>query len=93
MLPSASKQLKRLALFSKPAPKNFEMTKSTVGHALIELKFISKADGGAGWAAVEKWFHKLTTTTDGYLPRSLFAQCLEGGEEPQPRPAMPIKGP
>ncbi|KAK7318363.1 hypothetical protein RJT34_03062 [Clitoria ternatea] len=70
------KQLKRLASFSKPAPKNFERTKSAVGHALIGLKFISKADGGAGWAEVENRFDKLTATTDGYLPRSLYAQCL-----------------
>ncbi|KAG5014394.1 hypothetical protein JHK82_020082 [Glycine max] len=70
------KQLKRLASFSKPAPKHFERTKSAVGHALTGLKFISKTDGGAGWVEVEKRFHKLTATTDGYLPRALFAQCL-----------------
>ncbi|XP_020233487.1 respiratory burst oxidase homolog protein C [Cajanus cajan] len=70
------KQLKRLASFSKPAPKHFERTKSAVGHALTGLKFISKTDGVAGWGEVEKRFHKLTATTDGYLPRALFAQCL-----------------
>ncbi|KAL2342845.1 hypothetical protein Fmac_004130 [Flemingia macrophylla] len=70
------KQLKRLASFSKPAPKNFERTKSAVGHALTGLKFISKTDGGAGWGEVQKRFDKLTATTDGYLPRALFAQCL-----------------
>jgi len=76
------KQLKRLASFSKPAPKHFERTKSAVGHALTGLKFISKTDGGAGWVEVEKRFHKLTATTDGYLPRALFAQCL--GTKPHP---------
>ena len=70
------KQLKRLASFSKPAPKHFERTKSAVGHALTGLKFISKTDGGAGWGEVEKQFNKLTATTGGYLPRALFAQCL-----------------
>ncbi|XP_027340100.1 respiratory burst oxidase homolog protein C isoform X3 [Abrus precatorius] len=70
------KQLKRLASFSKPAPKNFERTKSAVGHALTGLKFISKTDVGAGWSGVEKQFDKLTATTDGYLSRALFAQCI-----------------
>ncbi|RDX75862.1 Respiratory burst oxidase-like protein C, partial [Mucuna pruriens] len=70
------KQLKRLASFSKPAPKNFERTKSAVAHALTGLKFISKTDGGAGWAEVESRFHKLTATTHAHLPRALFAQCL-----------------
>ncbi|CAJ1937657.1 unnamed protein product [Sphenostylis stenocarpa] len=70
------KQLKRLASFSKPAPKHFERTKSAVAHALTGLKFISKTDGGAGWGEVEKRYAKLTATTDGYLPRALFAQCL-----------------
>lgn len=76
------KQLKRLASFSKPAPKHFERTKSAVGHALTGLKFISKTDGGAGWGEVEKQFNKLTATTGGYLPRALFAQCL--GTKPHP---------
>ncbi|KAK7358737.1 hypothetical protein VNO77_00675 [Canavalia gladiata] len=70
------KQLKRLASFSKPAPKHFERTKSAVAHALTGLKFISKTDYGAGWCEVEKQFDKLTVTTHGYLPRVLFAQCL-----------------
>ncbi|XP_014509521.1 respiratory burst oxidase homolog protein C isoform X1 [Vigna radiata var. radiata] len=70
------KQLKRLASFSKPAPKHFDRTKSAVAHALTGLKFISMADGGAGWVEVEKRFEKLTANSDGYLPRSLFAQCL-----------------
>jgi len=70
------KQLKRLASFSKPAPKHFERTKSAVAHALTGLKFISMADASAGWVEVEERFKKLTATTDGYLPRTLFAQCL-----------------
>jgi len=70
------KQLKRLASFSKPAPKHFERTKSAVAHALTGLKFISMTDGGAGWDEVENRFQKLTANSDGYLPRTLFAQCL-----------------
>lgn len=71
------KQLKRLASFSKPEPaKRLERTKSAVAHALTGLKFISKTDVGAGWSEVEKVFDKLTVTTDGYLPRTLFAKCI-----------------
>lgn len=71
------KQLKRLASFSKPEPeKQLARTKSAVAHALTGLKFISKTDGGAGWGEVEKEFDKLTASTDGYLPRALFAKCI-----------------
>lgn len=69
------KQLKRLTSFAKPA-KRLERTKSAVAHALTGLKFISSADVSAGWNKVEKEFEKLTATTDGYLPRALFAKCI-----------------
>lgn len=71
------KQLKRLASFSKPDPgRQLDRTKSTVAHALTGLKFISKADVGAGWVDIEKQFDKLTASTDGNLPRALFAKCI-----------------
>ncbi|MCI32772.1 respiratory burst oxidase protein C-like, partial [Trifolium medium] len=70
------KQLKRLATFSRPEVKRLERTKSAVAHALTGLKFISLTDVGAGWCKVEKEFEKLTATTDGYLPRALFAKCI-----------------
>lgn len=69
------KQLKRLTSFSKPA-KHYDRNKTAATHALTGLQFISKTDGGAGWAEVEKEFDRLTATTDGYLPRALFAQCI-----------------
>ncbi|XP_019463947.1 PREDICTED: respiratory burst oxidase homolog protein C isoform X1 [Lupinus angustifolius] len=70
------KQLKRLASFSKPV-KRYDRNKAAATHALTGLKFISKTgDSGAGWAEVEKEFNKLTASTDGYLSRDLFAQCI-----------------
>ncbi|XP_027191345.1 respiratory burst oxidase homolog protein C-like isoform X2 [Cicer arietinum] len=77
------KKLKRLASFSKPEPaEQLERTKSAMAHALTGLKFISsKADVAAGWSEVEKQFHSLTATTDGYLPRHLFAKCIGLNEE------------
>ncbi|GAU25447.1 hypothetical protein TSUD_71010 [Trifolium subterraneum] len=75
------KQLRRMATFSKPEAKRLERTKSAVGHALTGLKFISLTDVGAGWCKVEKEFEKLTATTDGYLPRALFAKCIGLNEE------------
>ncbi|XP_059642510.1 respiratory burst oxidase homolog protein C-like isoform X2 [Cornus florida] len=73
-----SQELKRLALFSKRAhASRFDRTKSAAAHALKGLKFISKTDGGAGWAVVEKRFNELTaSSTDGLLPRSLFCECI-----------------
>lgn len=73
-----SQELKRLASFSKkpaPAPR-FDRTKSAAAHALKGLKFISKTDGGAGWAAVEKRFDELTASSDGNLHRSQFGECI-----------------
>ncbi|XP_019458076.1 PREDICTED: respiratory burst oxidase homolog protein C-like [Lupinus angustifolius] len=72
------KQLKRLTSFSKQA-KRYDRNKAAATHALRGLKFISKTGGGGGstgWADVEKEFDKLTASTDGYLPRALFAQCI-----------------
>ncbi|XLT62667.1 hypothetical protein HN873_019191, partial [Arachis hypogaea] len=48
------------------------------------LKFIAKGGGGgggggvggAGWHEVEKQFDVLTTSTDGWLHRSLFGKCI-----------------
>ncbi|XP_027125486.1 respiratory burst oxidase homolog protein C-like [Coffea arabica] len=72
-----SQELKRLASLSKrPQMGKFDRTKSAAAHALKGLKFISKTDGGAGWAAVEKRFDELTDTTNGLLPRSLFCECI-----------------
>ncbi|KAE9610188.1 hypothetical protein Lal_00006596 [Lupinus albus] len=70
------KQLKRLASFSRPV-KRYDRNKAAATHALTGLKFISKTgDSGSGWAEVEKEFDKLTASTDGYLSRDLFAQCI-----------------
>lgn len=65
-LASVSNQLKRLTSVSiESKPLRSDQSKSTAAHALKGLKFISKADGGAGWTAVEKRFVKITDTTDG----------------------------
>ncbi|GAV73416.1 Ferric_reduct domain-containing protein/FAD_binding_8 domain-containing protein/NAD_binding_6 domain-containing protein/NADPH_Ox domain-containing protein/EF_hand_4 domain-containing protein [Cephalotus follicularis] len=73
-----SHEIKCLASFSKkqPTPARFDRTKSAAAHALKGLEFISKTDGGAGWAAVEKRFHDITNSTDGLLPRSRFCECI-----------------
>ncbi|KAF9620497.1 hypothetical protein IFM89_013114 [Coptis chinensis] len=72
-----SQELKRLAsLTRRPSGARFDRTKSAAAHALKGLKFISKTDGGAGWAAVEKRFNDLTASTNGILPRSLFGECI-----------------
>ncbi|CAK9163207.1 unnamed protein product [Ilex paraguariensis] len=77
-----SQELKRLASSSKRStPVRFDRTKSAAAHALKGLKFISKTDGGAGWAAVEKRFDDLTATTNGLLPRSLFCECIGMNKE------------
>ncbi|KAI4336424.1 hypothetical protein L6164_014953 [Bauhinia variegata] len=83
-----SQELKRFASFSKQVPsRHYDGTKSAAAHALKglnalkELKFIHKTDDGAGWAEVEEQFDKLAATTDGYLPRSLFAKCIGMNKE------------
>lgn len=77
-----SQELKRLASLSKrPQMGKFDRTKSAAAHALKGLKFISKTDGGAGWAAVEKRFDEHTATTNGLLPRSHFCECIGMNKE------------
>ncbi|KAJ4728925.1 putative Respiratory burst oxidase [Melia azedarach] len=71
-----SQELKRLTSFSKKPPARFDRTKSAAAQALKGLKFISKTDGGAGWAAVEKRFEETTASTDGVLPRAKFGECI-----------------
>ncbi|CAN8325858.1 unnamed protein product [Cochlearia groenlandica] len=66
--------MNRLASLAKPVRLN--RSKSTSGQALKGLKFISKADRGAGWTAVEKRFVKITKNTDGLLLRSKFGECI-----------------
>ncbi|KAK4374677.1 hypothetical protein RND71_005354 [Anisodus tanguticus] len=68
----------RLASFKKqPHPsRRFDRTSAAAQHALKGLKFISKTDGGSGWAAVEKRFDELTSTSDGLLPRAQFGACI-----------------
>ncbi|KAI7740676.1 hypothetical protein M8C21_025559, partial [Ambrosia artemisiifolia] len=72
-----SQELKRLTSFSKRPVGRLERTKSAAAYALKGLKFISKNDGGAAWAALEKRFDELTGDTNGLLPRSLFGECIE----------------
>ncbi|KAM0034773.1 putative NAD(P)H oxidase (H(2)O(2)-forming) [Helianthus debilis subsp. tardiflorus] len=71
-----SEELKRLTSFSKRPVGRLDRTKSAAAHALRGLKFISKNDGGAAWAALEKRFDELTADTGGLLPRSLFGECI-----------------
>ncbi|KAL8497337.1 hypothetical protein ACS0TY_020867 [Phlomoides rotata] len=73
-----SHELKRLAsLTRRPPPMGrFDRTKSAAAQALKGLKFISKTDGGAAWARVDKRFDELTDATNGLLPRSLFGECI-----------------
>lgn len=77
-----SQELKRLASLTKrPAAGKLDRRKSAAAHALKGLKFISKTDGSVGWAAVEKRFDDLTSTTTGLLPRSLFGECIGMNKE------------
>ncbi|KAG2712682.1 hypothetical protein I3843_04G128500 [Carya illinoinensis] len=77
-----SLELKRLTSIPKRVPPaRFERTKSAAAHALRGLKFISETDGNVGWPAVEKLFIKLTASTNGSLPRSLFGQCIGMNED------------
>ncbi|KAI9176921.1 hypothetical protein LWI28_008722 [Acer negundo] len=76
-----SHELKRLTSFSKKPPARFDRTKSAAAHALKGLKFISKTDGGAGWAAVVKRFDDITASTYGALPRARFGECIGMNKE------------
>ncbi|CAI9113785.1 OLC1v1014461C2 [Oldenlandia corymbosa var. corymbosa] len=72
-----SQELKRFASLNRRPPMGkYDRTKSAAAHALKGLKFISKTDGAAAWAAVEKRFDELTATTNGLLPRSKFWECI-----------------
>lgn len=66
--------LKRLTSFSKKP--RFDRSKSAAAHALKGLKFITKTDGGHGWAPVEKRFDEITASNNGVLPRSRFGECI-----------------
>ncbi|KAG8090729.1 hypothetical protein GUJ93_ZPchr0011g27322 [Zizania palustris] len=67
-----SQELRHLASVNR-RPR-IDRSKSGAAHALKGLKFISRADGGSGWPAVEKRFDELAK--DGLLPRSKFGQCI-----------------
>ncbi|CAI9283689.1 unnamed protein product [Lactuca saligna] len=72
-----SEELRKLTSISKrPTAGRYDRTKSAATHALKGLKFISKTDGAAAWAALEKRFDELTATTTGLLPRALFGECI-----------------
>ncbi|KAL8256408.1 hypothetical protein R6Q59_031475 [Mikania micrantha] len=72
-----SEELRKLTSFSRRPPVgHYDRTKSGAVHALKGLKFISKTDGAAAWAALEKRFDELTAGTTGLLPRSLFGECI-----------------
>ncbi|XP_074589657.1 respiratory burst oxidase homolog protein B-like [Curcuma longa] len=70
-----SQELRRLASFTRrQGPGKLDRNKTAAAHALRGLKFISKAEGAAGWTAVEKRFQELSV--DGMLHRSRFGQCI-----------------
>lgn len=72
-----SQELKRLASLNRHHPEPLDKSKSAAAiRAIKGLKFISKTDGAAGWAVVEKRFDQLTATSNGVLPRSLFCECI-----------------
>ncbi|MFS7963972.1 putative NAD(P)H oxidase (H(2)O(2)-forming) [Helianthus anomalus] len=72
-----SEELRKLTSFSRRPPVGkYDRSKSAATHALKGLKFISKTDGAAAWAALEKRFDDLTAGTTGLLPRSLFGECI-----------------
>ena len=74
-----SQELKR-ALSRRPsyAGRRFDRTKSAAAHALRGLKFITTKTGASGnaWPSIEKRFNDLTASTNGYLHRSQFAECI-----------------
>ncbi|KAL9997363.1 putative NAD(P)H oxidase (H(2)O(2)-forming) [Helianthus debilis subsp. tardiflorus] len=72
-----SEELRKLTSFSRRTPVGRkDRSKSATTHALTGLKFISKTDGAAAWADLEKRFDKLTADTNGLLPRALFGECI-----------------
>jgi len=70
-----SQELLRLASITRRNGGRVDRSKSGAAHALKGLKFISKTDGGAGWAAVEKRFDELASAA-GLLHKSKFGQCI-----------------
>lgn len=77
-----SQELRRIASINRrgAAGPRIDRSKSAAAHALKGLKFISKAEGAAGWEAVERRFDKLAE--NGLLHRSKFGQCI-GMKEPE----------
>ncbi|KAI7731871.1 hypothetical protein M8C21_032235 [Ambrosia artemisiifolia] len=73
-----SEELRKLTKsFSRQTPATrYDRTKSAATHALKGLKFISKTDGVAAWAALEKRFDDLTKGTAGLLSRERFGECI-----------------
>ncbi|PWA91859.1 respiratory burst oxidase [Artemisia annua] len=72
-----SEELRKLTSFSrKPVGGRYDRTKSGAVPALQGLKFISKANSAAAWAALEKRFDELTKETNGLLPRASFGECI-----------------
>nr|XP_043638782.1 respiratory burst oxidase homolog protein C-like [Erigeron canadensis] len=72
-----SEELRKLTSFQRrPTAGPYDRTKSAATHALKGLKFISKTDGAAAWAALEARFDELTKNTTGLLPRALFGECI-----------------
>jgi respiratory burst oxidase len=71
-----SQELRRIASINRrgAAGPRIDRSKSAAAHALKGLKFISKAEGAAGWEAVERRFDKLAE--NGLLHRSKFGQCI-----------------
>ncbi|CAD6256873.1 unnamed protein product [Miscanthus lutarioriparius] len=76
-----SQELRRIASINRRGGgPRFDRSKSAAAHALKGLKFISKAEGAAGWEAVERRFDKLAENE--LLHRSKFGQCI-GMKEPE----------
>lgn len=72
-----SQELRRLASFTNRAAgagRRLDRSRSAATHALKGLKFITKADLGAGWAAVDRRFDELAD--GGLLHRGMFGQCI-----------------
>ncbi|XP_039055199.1 respiratory burst oxidase homolog protein D-like isoform X1 [Hibiscus syriacus] len=72
-----SQELKR-AVSRRSSDRRLNRSKSAAAHALKGLKFITaKTEASAnGWSAVLKRFDDLTSSTNGLLHRSQFAECI-----------------
>lgn len=80
---SVSNELKRVASSVSSARKprrpplaRFRRSKSRAEIALKGLKFITKTDGVTGWPGVAKRFDEITETSNGFLHRSRFGECI-----------------